>query len=143
MNNVSRHSAAAPSDDAGKLVLRVAVGVLVLLHGIFKLQNGVGFISGMLEKAGLPGALGYLVFVGEILAPVLMIVGLGARAGAAIVVVNMLVALGLVHMADLMALNKQGGWALELQGLYLFGALSVVLLGAGRYSIGGVNGKFN
>jgi len=143
MNNVSRHSAAAPSDDAGKLVLRVAVGVLVLLHGIFKLQNGVGFISGMLEKAGLPGALGYLVFVGEILAPVLMIVGLGARAGAAIVVVNMLVALGLVHMADLMALNKQGGWALELQGLYLFGALSVVLMGAGRYSIGGVNGKFN
>ncbi|MDA8445604.1 DoxX family protein [Paracidovorax valerianellae] len=142
MNNVSRHTA-APSDDAGKLVLRVAVGVLVLLHGIFKLQNGVGFISGMLEKAGLPGALGYLVFVGEILAPVLMIVGLGARAGAAIVVVNMLVALGLVHMADLMALNKQGGWALELQGLYLFGALSVVLLGAGRYSIGGVNGKFN
>jgi len=143
MNNVSRHTAAAPSDDAGKLVLRVAVGVLVLLHGIFKLQNGVGFISGMLEKAGLPGALGYLVFVGEILAPVLMIVGLGAQAGAAIVVVNMLVALGLVHMADLMALNKQGGWALELQGLYLFGALSVVLLGAGRYSIGGVNGKFN
>ncbi|GKS94489.1 DoxX family protein [Acidovorax sp. SUPP2825] len=143
MNNVSRHTDAAPSDDAGKLVLRVAVGVLVLLHGIFKLQNGVGFISGMLERAGLPGALGYLVFVGEILAPVLMIVGLATRAGAAIVVVNMLVAFGLVHMADLFALNKQGGWALELQGLYLFGALSVVLLGAGRYSVGGVNGKFN
>lgn len=144
MNNASRHPAsAAASDDAGKLVLRVAVGVLVLLHGIFKLQNGVGFVSGMLERAGLPGALGYLVFVGEILAPVLMIVGLATRAGAAIVVVNMLVAFGLVHMADLFALNKQGGWALELQGLYLFGALSVVLLGAGRYSVGGVNGKFN
>ncbi|WCM89310.1 DoxX family protein [Acidovorax sp. NCPPB 3576] len=144
MNNASRHTAsAAASQDAGQLVLRVAVGVLVLLHGIFKLQNGVGFISGMLERAGLPGALGYLVFVGEILAPVLMIIGLGARAGAAIVVVNMLVAFGLVHMADLFALNKQGGWALELQGLYLFGALSVVLLGAGRYSVGGVNAKFN
>ncbi|GKS98817.1 DoxX family protein [Acidovorax sp. SUPP3434] len=144
MNNTSRHPAsAAASDDAGKLILRVAVGVLVLLHGIFKLQNGVGFVSGLLEKAGLPGSLGYLVFVGEILAPVLMIVGLATRAGAAIVVVNMLVAFGLVHMADLFALNKQGGWALELQGLYLFGALSVALLGAGRYSVGGVNGKFN
>ncbi len=144
MNNTSRHPAsAAASDDAGKLVLRLSVGVLVLLHGIFKLQNGVGFISGMLERAGLPGALGYLVFVGEILAPVLMIAGLATRAGAAIVVVNMLVAFGLVHMADLFALNKQGGWALELQGLYLFGALSVLLLGAGRYSVGGVNGKFN
>ncbi|GKT21290.1 DoxX family protein [Acidovorax sp. SUPP3334] len=143
MSNATRTITAAPSDDAGKLVLRASVGVLVLLHGIFKLQNGVGFISGMLEKAGLPGALGYLVFVGEILAPVLMIVGLGARAGAAIVVLNMLVALGLVHMADLVALNQQGGWALELQGLYLFGALSVMLLGAGRYSVGGVNGKFN
>ena len=145
MNATRVHpTAAVPStDDAGKLVLRVSLGVLVLLHGIFKLQAGVGFIAGMLEKAGLPGVLAYGVFVGEILAPVLIIVGLFTRAGAAIIVLNMLVALGLVHMADLFALTKQGGWALELQGLYLFGAFSVMLLGAGRYSVGGVNGRLN
>lgn len=133
----------AARDDAGKLVLRVSVGVLMLLHGIFKLSAGVGFISGMLAKAGLPGGLAYLVFVGEIVAPLLMIAGVWTRAAAAVVVINMLVAFGLVHMADLFALTKQGGWALELQGLYLFGALSVALMGAGRLSVGGPNGRWN
>lgn len=57
-------SASAQGDDAGKLVLRLAVGVLVLLHGVFKLQHGVGFISGMLEKAGVPGVVAYGVLVG-------------------------------------------------------------------------------
>lgn len=142
-NNTSRAAAVPSTDDAGKLVLRVSLGVLVLLHGIFKIHAGVGFIAGMLEKAGLPGVLAYGVFVGEVLAPLLIIAGIATRAGAAIILVNMLVAFGLVHMGDLFALNKQGGWALELQGLYLFGALSVLLLGAGRYSIGGVHGRFN
>ncbi|RYF07430.1 MAG: DoxX family protein [Comamonadaceae bacterium] len=142
-NNTSRTAAVPSTDDAGKLVLRLSLGVLVLLHGIFKIHAGVGFIAGMLEKAGLPGVLAYGVFVGEVLAPLLIIAGIATRAGAAIILVNMLVAFGLVHMGDLFALNKQGGWALELQGLYLFGALSVLLLGAGRYSIGGVHGRFN
>lgn len=133
----------ANTDDAGKLLLRVSVGFLVLLHGIFKLSAGVGFIGGMLAKAGLPSGLAYLVFVGEIIAPLLMMAGLFTRAAAGVVVINMLVAFGLVHMADLFALTKQGGWALELQGLYLFGALTVVLLGAGRFSIGGRNGRWN
>jgi len=144
--NATRVPPVAPvpsTDDAGKLVLRLAIGVLVLLHGIYKLQAGVGFIAGMLEKAGLPSVLAYGVYVGEIVAPVLLILGLFTRAGAAIIVVNMLVAFGLVHIADLFALTKQGGWALELQGLYLFGALAVMLLGAGRYSVGGAYGRFN
>jgi putative oxidoreductase len=133
----------AGTDDAGKLLIRVTIGFLVLLHGIFKLSAGVGFIGGMLAKAGLPGGLAYLVYVGEIVAPLLMIAGVFTRAAAAVVVINMLVAFGLVHMADMFALTKQGGWALELQGLYLFGALTVVLLGAGRFSVGGVKGRWN
>ena len=123
------------TDDAGKLLLRVSIGLLVLLHGIFKITHGVGFIGGMLDKAGLPGFLAYCVYIGEVVAPLMMLLGVGARAGAAIVVANMLVALGLVHMGDLFVITKQGGWALELQGLYLFGALAVALLGAGRYSV--------
>jgi hypothetical protein len=52
------------SDDTGKFILRVSLGVLILLHGIAKLQGGVGFISGMLAQHGLPGALAYLVYIG-------------------------------------------------------------------------------
>lgn len=55
----------------------------------------------------------------------------------------MVVAIGLVHMGQLFTMTQQGGWALELQGMYLFGALAVMLLGAGRYGLGGVHGRFN
>lgn len=132
-----------PGEDAGKLVLRVALGVLVLLHGIAKIIGGPGFIMGLLAKAGLPAVLGYGVYIGEVVAPLLLIIGLFTRVAALIVFVNMLVAIGLVHMGELGQLSKTGGWALELQGMYLFGALAVALLGAGRYSVGGLHGRFN
>jgi putative oxidoreductase len=40
-------------------------------------------------------------------------------------------------------MGKTGGWALELQGFYFFTALAVALLGAGRYSMGGISGRWN
>jgi putative oxidoreductase len=131
------------SDDTGKLVLRLALGVLILLHGIAKLSSGVGFVSGMLTSHGLPGALAYLVYVGEIVAPVLLIIGLYTRPAAWIVVINMVVALWLVHTKDFLVIGKSGGWALELQGMFLFAAVAVALLGAGRFSVGGSGGKYN
>ncbi|MCR5868321.1 MULTISPECIES: DoxX family protein [Aquincola] len=130
-------------DDGGKLLLRVAVGVLMLLHGLFKLGNGIGGITGMVQGAGLPPVLAYGVYVGEVLAPVLMIIGLWTRPAALVVAINMVVAIALAHGKQLFSLTQQGGWALELQGLYLFGALAVALLGAGRYSVGGLHGRFN
>ncbi|RYF67608.1 MAG: DoxX family protein [Comamonadaceae bacterium] len=130
-------------DDAGKLLLRVSVGVLMLLHGLFKIGAGTGFVVGLVEGLGLPGVLAHLVYVGEIVAPLLMIVGLWTRPAALVVAINMLVAILLVHTGQLLALTKQGGWALELQGLFLFGALAVALLGAGRYSVGGTQGRYN
>ncbi|MCJ0765576.1 DoxX family protein [Variovorax terrae] len=130
-------------DDAGKLLLRVSVAFLVLLHGLDKLGTGPGFVVGALQRAGLPGGLGYLVYVGEVLAPLLVIAGVWTRAAAGVIAFNMLVAFGLVHLGALFSLGKQGGWALELQGLYLFGALATALLGAGRYSLGGRAGRWN
>ncbi|MFD2366164.1 DoxX family protein [Pseudoduganella sp. GCM10020061] len=129
--------------DLGKLILRVTLGGLILLHGIAKLKNGVGFIEGMLASRGLPTAIAYLVYVGEVLAPVLLIIGLWARAAAFVVLGNMLVAVALVHMRDLSRLNDTGGWAIELQAMFIAAALAVMLLGAGRFSAGGAGGKWN
>ena len=44
----------AAMQDFGRLLLRLAVGGLVLLHGVAKLRNGLGGIEGMLEARGLP-----------------------------------------------------------------------------------------
>ena len=131
------------SEDTGKLILRVSLGVMILLHGIAKLVGGVDGIVGTVAKTGLPGAFGYLVYMGEVLAPLLLIVGLWTRLAAVVVAINMVVAVALVHMGELFTLTKQGGWALELQGMFLFSAIAVALLGAGRFSVGGARGRFN
>jgi putative oxidoreductase len=131
------------SDDTGKLILRVTLGILILLHGIAKINSGVGAMSNMLASHGLPGALAYLVYVGEVVAPVLLIIGLYTRPAAWIVAINMLVAVWLVHMKQLGLLNKQGGWELELQGMFFFTAVAVAFMGAGRFSVGGSGGRYN
>ena len=48
-------------DDAGKLVLRLTLGVLMLFHGIAKLGNGgsLNWIAGQLSDVGLPGFIAY------------------------------------------------------------------------------------
>ena len=131
------------TDDAGKLLLRATLAILLLFHGVAKIAGGVGFIAGMLAKAGLPAALGYLVYVGEVIAPLMILVGVFTRPAALVVAVNMVVAVLLVHTGELFSRNNTGGWALELQGMFLAGALAVALLGAGRYSLGGAAGRFN
>ena len=120
------------SDDGGKLLLRFTIGILILLHGIAKLQSGVGSIAGMLTANGLPAAMAYLVFVGEIIAALGLIVGVFTRISALAVAVNMLFAIGLAHMGQLFTMTKSGGWGIELQALFLFGALAIMLLGPGR-----------
>jgi putative oxidoreductase len=47
----------------------------------------------------------------------------------------MVFAIVLVHRSELFTIGKQGGWALELQGMFLFTALALVLIGPGRYAI--------
>ncbi|MEZ4194859.1 MAG: DoxX family protein [Candidatus Paceibacterota bacterium] len=126
------------TDDCAKLILRLTVGILVLMHGIFKLQNpeAVDWISSLFSELGLPAFLAYLIYIGEVVAPVMLIVGYKTREAAQLVVVTLVVAIGLVHSSQIFSINEMtGGWAIELQGLYLFGALAIVGLGAGKYSV--------
>lgn len=131
------------TDDLGKLLLRLVLGILILLHGIAKITAGPAFIISAVTSAGLPAAFGYLVYVGEVLAPVLLIVGIWTRPAALVIAGNMVFAIFLVHMKQLTSINQQGGWELELQGMFLVTALALVFLGAGRFSIGGRGGKWN
>lgn len=140
---VEQAAVAESHDDGGKLVLRLVLGILVLFHGVSKVIGGPAFITGMVAKVGLPPALGYAVYLGEVLGPILVILGIWTRLGALLIVINMLVAVGMVHMNQLATMTPQGGYGLELQAMYLFGAVAVALLGAGRYSLGGIRGRWN
>ena len=131
------------ADDAAKLLLRVVLGVLMLLHGVGKLEGGIAAVVGMVAKTGLPGALAYAVYLGEVVAPLLLLVGLFTRPAALVVAINMVVAVLLVHTGQLASLTPNGGYALELQTFYLAVALAIALLGAGRASVGGAQGRWN
>jgi len=122
-------------EDIGRLVLRLTLGSLILLHGIFKIRNGVGFLQPMVQGIGLPPWFAYGVFLGEVVGPILLILGLASRVGAFLIFSNMLFALILFHRGDLLTLTKQGGWGLELQAMFLFTALALMLMHPGRYAI--------
>ena len=131
-------------DDLGKLILRLAIAGLLLMHGIAKLKSGVGWISGPLGQAGLPAALAYGVFVGEVLAPLLIIAGKWTRLAGLVVAVNMAFAILLVRRADILVVSPRGGgWAIELEMLFLLGGVALFFLGSGKYSVSRGAGTFD
>jgi putative oxidoreductase len=95
----------------------------------------IDYVSGQLATAGLPAFLAYGVFVGEVLAPIMIILGIYARIGGLIVVINMVFAVALVHATQLYSVGKTGGWALELQAFYLFTGLALFFLGSGKLAV--------
>lgn len=123
--------------DLGKLLLRIAVGGLMVFHGIDKIRNGLGFVESKLNEAGLPEWMAYGVYVGEVAAPALIVIGLFTRLSALVVAGNMAFAIYLTHLSDIDKLDAHGGWALELPAFYLLCALSIALLGAGSFSVDG------
>lgn len=126
----------ARSDDAGKLALRLAVGGIILFHGLFKLTHGVAWIRQPLGDLGLPGILAYGAYLGEIVAPVLILAGYWARLAALVVAFNMFMAIVLVLRGQVFAVKEMGGgWGIELEALLLLAALALFFTGAGRYSI--------
>ena len=131
------------NSDFGKLLLRVSVGTLLLFHGVNKLQHGYGFVESMLLKARLPGYLSHGILVGELLAPLLMVTGIFTRPAALVQTFVMVMAIYLVHSKELFSVSEHGGYALELQILYLCGSLAVFFFGAGRLSFSRGRGPWN
>jgi putative oxidoreductase len=124
--------------DVGLLILRISIGALMLFHGVAKLK-GVSFIEGMLEGSGLPSFLAYGVYITEIVAPLLIIVGYRTRLASLVFAFGVLFAMFLVHSGDIFTLNQHGGWGVELLGLYLFGALALFFTGGGSMAASSSN----
>ncbi len=123
------------SDDLGKLILRLTLGVMMLFHGVAKITGGVAFIERLLQGVGLPGWIAYGVYFSEILAPLLLIVGWYSRVAAAIVAIEFGFILWLVRGRDVFVIHRGGGWGLELEALYIAIILAVLLVGPGRFAI--------
>lgn len=114
----------------GLLVTRVAFSAMFLTHGVDKAQQ---LFSG--DPIQFPSVLGMgatlsllLAVLGEVVCPILIILGLKTRLAAIPPVITMLVAAFVIHADD--PFGKK-----EFALLYLFGFLVFAFLGAGQYSL--------
>lgn len=123
------------NSDIAKLVMRLSLGILMLFHGVDKIINGINGVKHLTASAGLPEFLAYGVYIGEVVVPIFIILGLYARVASVVLALNMLMAIFLAHGDSLFALGKHGAPAIELPLFYLVLSISVFLLGSGRYSV--------
>lgn len=123
------------SYDLSALLLRLALGGLMLMHGIHKLKNGIGGIEKMLVNNGLPEFMAYGTYIGEIFSPALLILGLYTRLNALVIALTMVVAIYVAYGSKLLALTPQGGLLIELPLLFLVGAIALILMGGGKWGL--------
>jgi putative oxidoreductase len=121
--------------DLGKFLLRLGVGGLLLFHGIHKMINGFQGIKDLLSANNLPEILWLGVPLGEILAPLCILFGVFTRISALIVAIFMFFSIYLAHAAEVLVLGQTGAPAIELNLLYLLGALALFFIGSGRYAL--------
>jgi putative oxidoreductase len=122
-------------DDTGKLIARLTVGGLIIFHGISKIIHGIAWMAEPLGAAHIPFFVGYGVYVGEVVAPIFIILGLWTRVASLLVAVNMVFAVALEAWRLAPTINRGGGWGLELEAFYFLIALAVFFLGPGKYSV--------
>jgi len=126
----------ATNVDAGLLVLRVILAVVLVFHGIGKLQHGIDWMKEPLGRLGLPLAAGYGAYVAELLAPVLLVAGAWTRLAALIIVGDMVMALVTVLGPQIMSVKQGGGgWGVELEAMILCTAVALFFAGGGRYAM--------
>jgi putative oxidoreductase len=121
--------------DTGKLLLRILVAGFMLFHGTDSIIHGPLEIQEDLPAHGLPGALGYGVYIGEVLAPVLILLGAWTRLAALVYAGSIAFATVLVHGGDFLHLSPKGAWAAKLWVFYIVTPVLVMLLGPGRYAV--------
>ena len=124
------------STDLGLLLLRIALGGLMLFHGMHKLICGVGFIGDMLAAIGLPSFIAYGSLLAELVASLMIICGIWTRLASVVFAGNMVVAILMAHASEMFSLSPMtGGLVIELPLLYLLGAAVLCLTGGGRFAV--------
>ncbi|MFP5113850.1 DoxX family protein [Bacillaceae bacterium C204] len=111
--------------EVGALILRIFLGLSFLIHGVSKFQNGIENTAGWFESLGIPGFMGYVVAIIELVGGLLLTIGFGTRYIAALFLFIMVGAILKVKLAAGFMGNGQGaGFELDLafavMAVYLF-----------------------
>ncbi len=130
MNRIFKTDFEAIQVDIALLIIRIGVGLLMLTHGIPKLQMLIA--GGEIQFPGVMGmspalSLGLTVFA-EVLCSILIFIGLGTRLASIPLIITMIVAVFLIHANDPLAGKEMGL-------LYLLLYIPLLILGGGKFSL--------
>jgi putative oxidoreductase len=133
----------ATTDSFSLFVLRLALGIVVLPHGLQKVFGwfggwGVEGTLGWFAGIGIPAFLGILAIAADFLGALALLAGVGTRIAAFGIGMNMVVAALVVHRPNGFFMNwagNQAGEGYEFHILAAAIALVLVLGGAGRWSL--------
>lgn len=121
--------------DTGLLILRIGLGVMMIMHGLPKLQGGPELWSGVgkaMSNIGInfiPTFWGFMAAVTETIGGLFLILGLFFRPSALLLAFTMVIA-GLMHLASGDGISG-ASHAIEL----LFVFLGLVFIGPGKHSV--------
>ena len=112
-----------------KQILTAGVGLILLFHGVYKTIYGIDFFIILLQGYKLPFAqyIAYtLLFLANILAPLLLLHGRFINIAGVIIVINILINISIIHIDHLLELTNYGTWRFELPLLYLIVGLTFI-----------------
>lgn len=119
----------------GLLVLRIVVGLVFAVHGAQKLfLFGIGGTAGFMGSLGIPApqVAAIVVILVELIGGLALLIGLGTRYVAALLAVDMVVALVTVHLTNGFFADAGG---VEFVLVLLATALFFVLHGGGAWAV--------
>ena len=118
----------------GAFVLRVALGTILLSHGLLKLLVfTVAGTVGFFESLGLPAIAAYLTIFGEVAGGAALLLGVYSRL-TALLTLPILLGATWVHIGNGWVFNSQGGgW--EFPALLVVLAAVVAIQGAGSFAL--------
>jgi len=137
------HKLVDTANDRTIAIIRVILGIVFFAHGAQKamgLFGGPGFSStiGFFQQMGIPAWLAVLAIAAEFLGGLGLLVGLLTRIAALGIIVNMVVAILIVHSRVGFFMNWNGnqpGEGFEFHLLAIALGLAILVKGAGAFSV--------
>jgi putative oxidoreductase len=110
----------------GLLVLRLALGAVMIAHGYQKIFGGMPQFMQMLQHMGIPAWMGYLTVAAEFGGGILLVAGFLTRLAALAIFIDMVVAIIKVHLHNGL-FSKNGGFEFPM----VCGAIAFSLIWSG------------
>ena len=121
------------NSDVGLLIVRIALGGIIFFHGFHKLVHGTGDQFQILASSGIPGQFIYFVYVSEVLAPVLIVLGILTRISSLTIIATMIVVFYALPFP--IGLDVHGAMNIESQLYFLLLPIALFFTGPGRYTL--------